>query len=250
MKYCTKCGGEIGNYAIECGHCGYKFSAADNGNAQIKNDYSDNMAFQSFGYESPVDLTNKPDTGNYNCRSNNGNSEASKKANKTAAVIGVVFLIVVAVAAFFIVRALKNSGHKEEERVLDKWLNSVIDQDPESYIEGSLCEPLLEAFLAENEMTREEFVPQLKLVLKQMDMSNFQVKDIKVTKKTSHKKEDLDLYNDYIEEYTGKKGVINAMYDVVIEYKQKANNTSWIKGTETVTIYESNGKYYVLAEFL
>lgn len=256
MKYCTKCGGEIGDFAIECGHCGQKVSASPNTESPWNNNYSETeSSFQSFGYEEPMDLTRSSDTGSYNYRSynsNNSNSEASKKANKTAAVIGIVFLIIVAVAAFFIVKNIKNTGYKQETKTVEKWFNSVIDGDAETYVEQALCEPLLDALLTDSKMTRADMISQLEDGLKDLAavMSGIQIKDIRITKKTEHEGNELDIYNEYIEEFTGKSNVINAMYDVDIEYKVKTSLSGWTKSQESLIIYKSDGKYYVLIENL
>lgn len=256
MKKCTKCGGEIGDFAIECGHCGQKVSASPNTESPWNNNYSETeSSFQSFGYEEPMDLTRNSDTGSYNYssyNSNNSNSEISKKANKTAAVIGIVFLIVAAVATFFIVKNIKNTGYKQETKTVEKWFNSVINGDAETYVEYALCEPLLDAILAEEQITKQELVSQLRESLKDITaiMSGMQFKNVRITKKTEHEGNELNMYNEYIEEFTGESNVIDAMYDVDIEYKAKTALSGWTKANESLIIYKCDGKYYVLVDVL
>lgn len=253
MKYCTKCGGEIGDFAIECGHCGQKVSASPNTESPWNNYSETESSFQSFGYEEPTDLTKRSDTGSYNYRSynsNNSNSEASKKGNKTAAVIGIVFLIIVAAATFFIVKTIKNTGYKQETKVVEKWYNSLMDGDVETYIEYTMCDPLLEAILADKKITRNDLISKLEYMhtLLAEAMADIRVKDIRVTEKKEHEGNELNMYNEYIEKFTGKSNVIEAIYDVKMEYKGKTNLSGWNNAFMSVVIYKSNGKYYVLTE--
>lgn len=253
MKYCTKCGGVISDFAIECGHCGQRVGATSSSinDEPWKNEPVENDMSFGFGYEEPVTMGSNPErtgTYNYSSTANHSNSEASKRANKIAAIIGVVFLCVVAVSVFFIIRSVKSLGHKEEKAAVEKWLNAMIDGDIEEFVGGAYCPELLETYLKYGEMEKEEFYDIIGTTLKASVISSIQYKNLRVKKVKEIQDEDMDDINATIQVYTGIANVITNVYEVEIEYQTKTTYTGWGRTKETIKMYRSNGKLYILPE--
>lgn len=281
MKYCQKCGGEVSNFAIECGHCGASMinnttttnnipnanQGNTNGNmGSIGSMPSQDMGFNSynsFGFEENNSYNNNYSNNynnNYSNNNNNNNNysnnnynmsgtnEASKKANKMVGVIGVLFIVIAAVVLFVVFKVFKGTKYPEQTKVIKAMSEAIEYGDGVKLIDCVFCNPIVNAIIDENGKTKQEMGAAVGVAL--MAGGSGSMRNIRVLEKYSTDTAKLNLINRFLNSIGAEKLATDA-YEVKTKYQAKRIGSSkWQNYYEYMYLYEYDGQIYVWMEEL
>lgn len=155
-------------------------------------------------------------------------------------IIGIIILVLAVGAVTFVVvnkKDKRTSVDKKAEQLVVRWFDAMTEKDVDGYIDCCFTEALLDSYVKNKDITKEDYKEYIKY---QLENSDFKYRKLTVDKKRPL---DEDSYYETNEQLSdGEK--ITAMYEITFSY-EIYNEDEWEKVSETARIMVIKDNYYI-----
>ncbi len=251
MKFCNNCGTQMDDNIGFCPNCGAAQNAApqNNFNGQPQQPYGQQPQQAQNGTnvgDKVNDVVNKVSGTAKNLVNDvkSGNSQ-----NLLKVVIGGVAAVFALIIVIFFFRSVVGSGAMTAKGALKDYLKAQATCDAKDYVNATMSHKFLKAVKEEEDMSKSEIIDDLDDSFS--DSDEYEIKDIKITKKKEMSDKKVENIEEYIEDETDVKVNISKVYTITYKYKYKSDDTDgWETMKDcTAVVYKQAGNWYVAAGY-
>lgn len=179
-----------------------------------------------------------------------------RKINKVWIIAGIVLVVLIGMVVFARIRNLRKnmennpvkSGAAYEKFDADKaedliirYFDGIAKKDMDILKDVFYSKDVLVTFAKHNEVSEQEVLDSIQEIV---DGLTLDYKEVVVKEYSAYKDNVIESYNGHIEEYTGTKNSIEAMYMVSAAYMKNTAN-GWVEKTQDIRVYVTDGEYHV-----
>lgn len=191
-----------------------------------------------------------------------GNVMIFKKKKNKKLIIGIVVgvLLTIGLMAAILVARFKNEENLKKEKpvdygeayenfdkdealkIIESYFDNINDKNIDALKEICYTPAMLKTIAVQNDVEESKVIESLK---ESLEGTSLVYKELKIASHKAYLDEYVDSMNSNIEESAGVSNSITAMYEVRVSYFRSAE-IGWEEKSDTLIMYETDGKYYIL----
>ena len=191
-----------------------------------------------------------------------GNVMIFKKKKNKKLIIGIVVgvLLTIGLMAAILVARFKNEENLKKEKpvdygeayenfdkdealkIIESYFDNINDKNIDALKEICYTPAMLKTIAVQNDVEESKVIESLK---ESLEGTSLVYKELKIASHKAYLDEYVDSMNGNIEESAGVSNSITAMYEVRVSYFRSAE-IGWEEKSDTLIMYETDGKYHIL----
>lgn len=191
-----------------------------------------------------------------------GNVMIFKKKKNKKLIIGIVVgvLLTIGLMAAILVARFKNEENLKKEKpvdygeayenfdkdealkIIESYFDNINDKNIDALKEICYTPAMLKTIAVQNDVEESKVIESLE---ESLEGTSLVYKELKIASHKAYLDEYVDSMNSNIEESAGVSNSITAMYEVRVSYFRSAE-IGWEEKSDTLIMYETDGKYYIL----
>ena len=254
MRFCIKCGAQVSETDKFCQNCGTPVSEIPTpspaGMQTPQGNNGGQQAAPQYQYQpgqQPYQPGQQPYQQSYQQYGQPAQAQTqTKKKFPVPIIIAAVAVIAIVVSLILI---LTGSGSLTMKGAVKTYYKALQKGDGKAYLEATCSPSMVKALEEETGKSKKTLISYLDMALAFTAEDGVKYKSISITDKEKADKDDVKDAIEEIKDETDVKVRISKMYEIEVEYKVwDPDYEEWDSDDETLIVYKSGIKWYVMPE--